>query len=146
MADDYITASEIGEFLYCQRAWWYRKQGAPSAQIEARSRGTEQHEQLAQDVVQTERGNRLAWQLILVGIALFVVFLILAVWGRGWPSCSCSYRWLSLLSVLDCCGGHSANASKPGYPLARLYIWTAEKFPVKRWSHIAINSKADPTF
>jgi CRISPR/Cas system-associated exonuclease Cas4 (RecB family) len=77
MTDNYITASEIGEFLYCQRSWWYRKRGEQSAQIAAIERGTEQHEQLAQDVVQTERGNRLAWQLILVGIVLFILFLIL---------------------------------------------------------------------
>ena len=77
MTDDYITASEIGEFLYCQRSWWYRKRGEPSAQVEAIERGTVQHEQLAQEVIQTERGNRLAWQLILVGIVLFILFLLI---------------------------------------------------------------------
>ena len=77
MTDDYITASEIGEFLYCQRSWWYHKRGEQSAQTAAIERGTQQHEQLAQDIVQTERSNRLAGQLILVGIALFILFLIL---------------------------------------------------------------------
>jgi hypothetical protein len=39
-----ISASEIGTFIYCQRAWWYRQRGLPSAFPQRLELGSEQHQ------------------------------------------------------------------------------------------------------
>jgi hypothetical protein len=39
-----IRASEIGEYLYCRRAWWLRHvQGYTSANVQVMAEGTEAH-------------------------------------------------------------------------------------------------------
>jgi len=43
MSTHWIKASEIGEYLYCQRAWWLRLQGAATANVQELAEGTRQH-------------------------------------------------------------------------------------------------------
>ena len=45
-----IRASEIGEYLFCKRAWWYRTQGMESENRKALDAGTAEHEDLARRV------------------------------------------------------------------------------------------------
>ena len=66
----WIRASDLGEYLYCQRAWWYRLQGAQSANTSELALGARQH-------ARHGRGLRLvAWQR-LVAIALIVAAVLL---------------------------------------------------------------------
>jgi hypothetical protein len=39
----WIKASEIGEFLYCRRAWWYRVQDAANANLPELLLGSREH-------------------------------------------------------------------------------------------------------
>jgi CRISPR/Cas system-associated exonuclease Cas4 (RecB family) len=45
-----IRASEIGEYLFCKRAWWLRAQGMESENRKALDAGTAEHEDLARRV------------------------------------------------------------------------------------------------
>ena len=73
MKQRWIKASELGEYLYCHRAWWYRVQGMETANVQELVRGTSAHEQHG-------RGNRsVSWQrslgFILVVAAFTLVFI-----------------------------------------------------------------------
>ena len=72
MTEQWIKASEIGEYLYCQRAWWYRMQGAQSANARALEAGTLAH-------VRHGRGLRSVFWLRLAAFGLVVLALLLLV-------------------------------------------------------------------
>lgn len=68
-----IRASEIGEYIYCQRAWWlHHSQGIEPAGHERRERGIALH---------TQHGRQVWFShLLLVGsLMLFVLALVLFV-------------------------------------------------------------------
>jgi hypothetical protein len=73
-----IRSSEIGTFLYCQRAWWYANQGLPSSNQNEMASGTRAHQQHGQQVF-TIRLMRLAgWLLLLCGVGLVTLALALS--------------------------------------------------------------------
>ena len=48
--DDIIRASELGEYVYCARAWWLRRvQGVPSQNVAALHSGQRAHDRLARE-------------------------------------------------------------------------------------------------
>ncbi len=67
-----INASGIGQFVYCNRAWHYARQGVRPRNPEALEAGTAYHEEHA-------RGVRLARTLIkiAVGMALLGGFVLI---------------------------------------------------------------------
>jgi hypothetical protein len=76
MNERWIKASEIGEYVYCQRAWWYRLQGAASTNVEELASGSRQH-------ARHGRGLQLViWQrafaALLLAAALILVFVQLS--------------------------------------------------------------------
>ena len=74
---DYISASEIAEYLYCRRAWWYRRLGASSANLDVMEAGTEGHERLGRTVRLLALLRRLGWRLLIAGAVLLAVLLVL---------------------------------------------------------------------
>jgi len=61
-----IRAAEIGVYLYCRRAWWYRLQGFEPENIDEMVRGRKQHE-------------RHGWSSLAVGwLRAFAYFLIIS--------------------------------------------------------------------
>lgn len=71
---NYITASEIGEYVYCVRAWWLRRQviKPPTLQM---LRGTGKHNDLALNLGSSYKLKIIA--LLLIGIALLAIALII---------------------------------------------------------------------
>ncbi len=74
-----IRASEIGTYLYCHRAWWYRSQGVPSENQAEMSGGSQFHKQHGRQVIA-------AGLLRLAGLLLLLAALALLAAGltMGW--------------------------------------------------------------
>lgn len=70
MSTHWIKASEIGEYLYCQRAWWLRLQGAASTNVQELAEGTRQH-------ARHGRGWQMASGLRVLAAALALAALVL---------------------------------------------------------------------
>lgn len=69
-----IKASEIGAYLYCQRAWWYQKRGEPSENQAAMLAGSELHYQHGRAVLQSSCLSTLAYILIGLAIILLTIY------------------------------------------------------------------------
>ncbi len=67
-----IRASEIGAYLYCRRAWWYRKQGIESDNQAELATGTALHRRHGRQVI-------VAVFLRILGLLLLAAALILVV-------------------------------------------------------------------
>ena len=68
-----IRASEIGSFLYCQRAWSYQRQGLASANIEEFDGGALVHERHGAQMRTTGRLRTFAY--LLIGLALILLLI-----------------------------------------------------------------------
>ncbi len=69
-----IRSSDIGSYLYCARAWWYRQQGVESANQAEMLTGTELHRQHGRQVLIVQAMRTLALFLLLVALALLAAF------------------------------------------------------------------------
>ena len=70
-----IRASEIGTYLYCRRAWWYRKQGVDSANQTELASGTALHRQHGRTILASALTRTLGLLLLLVALILLTVYL-----------------------------------------------------------------------
>jgi hypothetical protein len=69
-----IRASEIGSYLYCRRAWWYRKQGMESDNQAEMSTGTEMHRQHGRRVLAAGLLRAAGFMLLLFAAVVLVVY------------------------------------------------------------------------
>lgn len=77
--DRMIRASEIGQYLFCARAWWLGSvKGLPSAHQEEMEAGGRAHRRHGREVRAAVLLSRLAW--VLLALALLVA--VLALLGR----------------------------------------------------------------
>lgn len=76
-----IRVSEINSFIFCQRAWWYQRQGVKSHNQAELAGGSEFHEQQVRQVRSAILLQIIAWCLII--LALVGLFLLLFI---GFPS------------------------------------------------------------
>ena len=69
-----IRASEIGSYLYCRRAWHYRKQGLESENQAEMLAGTELHRQHGRKTLSALLLRTLGMVLLLAAILLLVAY------------------------------------------------------------------------
>lgn len=83
MSQDYIIrASEIGQYVYCARAWWLgRVQGLAPANTEELALGRDFHAGHGRVVARSLRLRR--WALILGGLAALCLITALLLWEGG---------------------------------------------------------------
>ncbi len=70
-----LKASEVGTYLYCKRAWWYRKRGIePENQAELAA-GTDLHLQHGRKVMAAGLLQVLGFLLLLAAAVLLILAL-----------------------------------------------------------------------
>ena len=69
-----IRASEIGTYLYCQRAWWYQKQGKSLDSCRTLASGTQLHIQNTRQVFISGCLRILAYVLLISAIVLLAIY------------------------------------------------------------------------
>ena len=73
MSDQWIRASELGEYLYCQRAWWLRRElGVASQNVRELQAGQQYHEAHGRLVWRARYGRQMAAAVLLLGILLMI--------------------------------------------------------------------------
>ena len=77
--EDMIAASELREYIYCEKAWFLARQGfAVSREAQAqRDAGVVYHEQRAADTVKGTHSRTVIWILLLITAAI----LLLAIYA-----------------------------------------------------------------
>jgi len=68
-----VRASELGSFLYCQRAWWYQQQNLSSENQGAMDSGSQEHRE-------HNRGVKLAVIYKWLALVALLAALCLALW------------------------------------------------------------------
>lgn len=69
-----IRSSDIGNYLYCRRAWWYRKQGIESENKVELVSGTELHQKHGRQVMAASLNRALGFILLMIAIVLVVAY------------------------------------------------------------------------
>ena len=69
-----IRSSDIGSYLYCRRAWWYRKQGVESENQAELAAGTELHHKHGRQVLASTLNRTIGLILLMVALVLVVAY------------------------------------------------------------------------
>jgi len=75
MSDRIIRASEIGQYVYCAKAWWLGAiDGVRPANLRALEAGSLAHARHGRTVIVAGWAQRAAIGLLLIGVALAIVW------------------------------------------------------------------------
>ena len=69
-----IRSSDIGNYLYCRRAWWYRKQGFESENQSELAFGSELHRRHGRQVLSSTLTRALGLILLFAALVLLVAY------------------------------------------------------------------------
>lgn len=69
-----IRSSDIGTYLYCRRAWWYKKQGVESANQTELAAGTELHVKHGRQVLASGITRAIGLILLMAALVLLVAY------------------------------------------------------------------------
>ena len=71
-----INASEIGNYLYCRRSWWYALQGIPSENQQSLADGKVEHQKIGRQIRQVKLIRRVLLVLLILLIAALVIYIL----------------------------------------------------------------------
>jgi CRISPR/Cas system-associated exonuclease Cas4 (RecB family) len=69
-----IRSSDIGTYLYCHRAWWYKKQGIESANQTELAAGTDLHVKHGRQVLASGITRTIGLVLLMIALVLLVAY------------------------------------------------------------------------
>lgn len=73
MNDGTLRASEIGQFRFCERAWWYARSGVRSANTQLLEAGSKVHRAHVRTVRRWAIVQRLGLGVMIAGMVLIVL-------------------------------------------------------------------------
>ena len=79
-----FSASEVGQFTYCARSWFLKREGYRSPPSKKKSHGKVIHHHLGKSTHQFRILGQLSYVLILLGSILFFLIIILKVYAYIW--------------------------------------------------------------
>ena len=69
-----IRSSDIGTYLYCNRSWWYRKQGVESQNQTELAAGTELHVRHGRQVLASGITRTIGLILMMIALVMLVKY------------------------------------------------------------------------
>ena len=69
-----IRSSDIGNYMYCRRAWWYRKQGLESENQAELAAGTQLHQRHGRQVLASNLNRMVGLILIMIALVLLAAY------------------------------------------------------------------------
>jgi len=69
-----IRSSDIGNYLYCRRAWWYKKQGVESENQAEMATGSELHRQHGRKVLASTLARTVGLALLMLALVLLAAY------------------------------------------------------------------------
>ena len=69
-----IRSSDIGTYLYCNRAWWYKKQGIHSSNETELAAGTEIHARHGRQVLASGITRTVGLILLMLALTILVAY------------------------------------------------------------------------
>jgi len=69
-----IRSSDIGNYLYCRRAWWYKKQGMVSENQTELAAGTELHARHGRQVLASTLTRTAGLTLLMIALVMLVAY------------------------------------------------------------------------
>lgn len=69
-----IRSSDIGTYLYCHRAWWYKKQGVESVNQAELAAGTELHARHGRQVLASSISRNIGLALLMIALLLLMAY------------------------------------------------------------------------
>ena len=69
-----IRSSDIGTYLYCRRAWWYKKQGIESVNQTELAAGTELHAKHGRQVLASTLTRTAGLILLMLALVMLVAY------------------------------------------------------------------------
>jgi len=69
-----IRSSDIGTYLYCRRAWWYKKQGIESVNQTELAAGTELHAKHGRQVLASTLTRIVGLILLMIALVMLVAY------------------------------------------------------------------------
>lgn len=73
-----VKASEIGDYIFCKRAWWLRFNDKLTGSTDAMDLGTLRHNELAEKIESHSLKKIIALLLIFSGLILIILIIITA--------------------------------------------------------------------
>jgi CRISPR/Cas system-associated exonuclease Cas4 (RecB family) len=69
-----IRSSDIGTYLYCRRAWWYKKQGIEASNQTELAAGTQLHVRHGRQVLASGITRTIGLILLMIALVLLVAY------------------------------------------------------------------------